>query len=353
MRGVAAMIIDWPAATGLFRVDAHRRAEAIAGVGLQCVRTVGTLALAALLTGLVAPMVQAAAPKAGFQAPGFFRMQLGDFEVTSLKDASFPFPPSILKAEPDYLAPLIANDFPSNPPNFNGSVAGFLVNTGRQLILVDTGTGSFGNFPVSGRLLANLRAAGYQPEQVDLVLITHMRFDHVGGLVTKDGKRVFTNAVVRLAQAESEFWLSKEEAARAPKQMQAFFDYARRAAAPYQAAGRWKPFASDDELAPGVHARPLYGHTPGHTGYEFRSGSEGLIAWGDTLHVAPVQFEHPDIGVAFDIDGPMAVEQRLHLIDELATSGTVVAAPHIAFPGLGHILRKDGVYAWVPARYTP
>ena len=107
------------------------------------------------------------------------------------------------------------------------------------------------------------------------------------------------------------------------------------------------------DRAPGVRPRPLAGHTPGHSGYEFTSKGETLVQWGDTLHVAPVQFEHPDIGIAFDFDGQMAIEQRLHLIDELATSGAMVAAPHIAFPGLGHILRKDGVYAWVPARYTP
>jgi len=346
------MNIDGLAGTGLFRGTSARGPEAISGAAMSALRAMRTMGTLLLTAGLVS-LAQAAAPKAGFQAPGFFRMQLGDFEVTSLKDASFPLPPSILKAEADYLAPLIAGDFPSNPPNFNGSVSGFLVNTGRQLVLVDTGTGSFGNFPVSGRLLANLRASGYQPEQVDLVLITHMHFDHVGGLVTKDGKRVFTNAVVRLSQAESDFWLSKEEAAKAPKEMQPFFDYARKAAAPYQAVGRWKPFASDDELAPGVRPRPLAGHTPGHSGYEFTSKGETLVQWGDTLHVAPVQFEHPDIGIAFDFDGQMAIEQRLHLIDELATSGAMVAAPHIAFPGLGHILRKDGVYAWVPARYTP
>lgn len=295
----------------------------------------------------------AAAPRAGFQAPGFFRMALGDFEVTSLKDASFPFPPSYMKADADYLESLIATDFPSNPPDFNGSVCGFLVNTGRQLILVDAGTGSFGNFPVSGRLPANLRAAGYKPEQVDLVLITHLHFDHVGGLVTKDGKRVFPNAVVRLAQAESDFWLSKDEAARAPEAMKPFFEYARKAAAPYQAAGRWKPFTTEDELAPGVRPKLLVGHTPGHSGYLFTSKGQSMLQWGDTLHVAPVQFEHPDIGLAFDLDGQAAIERRLQLMDDLASSATIVAAPHVAFPGLGHVIRKESAYAWVPVRYTP
>jgi glyoxylase-like metal-dependent hydrolase (beta-lactamase superfamily II) len=316
----------------------------------------GSFSLRTMLFGLLIGLTclaQAGAPKAGFQAPGFFRMALGDFEVTSLKDGSFPIPPSYMKADADYLASLIAADFPSDPPNFNGTVSGFLVNTGKQLILVDTGTGSFGNFPVSGRLLANLRAAGYTPEQVDLVLITHMHFDHVGGLVTKDGRRVFPNAVVRLAQSESDFWLSKDEAAKAPEQMRAFFEYARMAAAPYQAAGRWKPFPTEDELAPGVRPKLLFGHTPGHTGYEFSSKGQKLLQWGDTLHVATVQFEHPDIGLAFDLDGQMAIDQRLHLMDELSAAGTIVAAPHLAFPALGRVLRKEGVYAWVPVRYTP
>jgi len=300
------------------------------------------------------PPASAAAPKAGFQVPGFFRTQVGDFEVTSLIDGPLSFPPTLMKADQDQVTQMIARDFPSDPPNFNASLAGFLVNTGRQLILVDTGLGHFGNTPGTGKLVTNLRAAGYRPEQVDLVLITHLHLDHVGGLLTKDNKRAFPNAIVRMAQAESDFWLSKQQADSAPKQMQYLFNDAREAAAPYQAAGKWKPFSGADELAPGVRPYPLAGHTPGHSGYEFSSRGERLLAWGDTLHMAPVQFPHPEIGIAFDVDPQQATEQRLKLLDALADDKSVIiAGAHIGFPSLGRLRRQDNGYVWVPVRYAP
>ncbi len=310
----------------------------------------GTLMLALSGWHAVAP---AAAPKVGKQVPGYFRTQVGDFEVTSLTDGAFAMPPALMKADQDQVAQLIANDFPSNPPKFDGSVAGFLVNTGRQLILVDTGFGHFGRGAGTGQLLANLRAAGYRPEQVDLVLLTHLHPDHIGGLLTRDNKRAFANAVVRMAQAESDYWLSKQTSDAAPEQMQDLFRFAREAAAPYLAAGRWKPFSGTEELAPGVRPYPLIGHTPGHSGYEFSSGGQRLLAWGDTLHMAPVQFPHPEIGIAFDIDSGQAIQQRQKLFEILAGDGSViVAAAHVRFPSLGRLRRQDGGYAWVPVRYA-
>jgi glyoxylase-like metal-dependent hydrolase (beta-lactamase superfamily II) len=295
----------------------------------------------------------AAAPKAGNQVAGYFRAHVGDFEVTSLTDGAFSMPPGLMKADQDQVVQLVGRDFPSNPPKFDASVAGFLVNTGRQLILVDTGFGHFGNNTGTGKLVSNLRAAGYRPEQVDLVLLTHLHLDHIGGLLTRDNQRVFPNAVVRMAQAESEYWLSRQTADAAPKEMQIFFRYAREAAAPYLAAGRWKPFTGVDALAPGVRPVPLLGHTPGHSGYEFSSNGERLLAWGDTLHMAPVQFPHPEIGIVFDADSDQAIEQRLKLFDTLADDGNVIiAAAHVGFPSLGRLLRQDSTFAWVPVRYA-
>ena len=312
-------------------------------------RTLFAAALA-LLVGTTAG-VDAKAPPAGFQTPGFFRARVGDFEVTSVADNAFPLPPTLLKTDEAQATAWIARDFPTKPPAFDGSVGGFIVNTGAHLILVDTGTGPFG--PQPSHFLANFKAAGYKPEQVDLILITHMHFDHVGGLSTKDGKRVFPNAVVRASQAESDFWLSKDNLAKAPKELVDFFKMAQQSAAPYVAAGKWKPFSGTDELAPGVTPVPLVGHTPGHSGYEFSSGGQKILAWGDTLHIAAVQFAHPEIGMAFDVDGPTAIDRRQKLFRQLADEKTLILAPHVAYPSIGHIVKADGGsgYDWVPLHY--
>jgi glyoxylase-like metal-dependent hydrolase (beta-lactamase superfamily II) len=104
-------------------------------------------------------------------------------------------------------------------------------------------------------------------------LVTHLHSDHVGGLTTQDGKRVFPNADVYVAKAESGFWLSPEIAAKAPKDAQPFFQSAQAIAAPYIKAGKWHTFSGSEPIVDGMQIVPLHGHTPGHTGYEFSSNS--------------------------------------------------------------------------------
>src|ERR1700744_6052032 len=142
-------------------------------------RALTLVAAAAFSTLAVAP-VQAAAPMAKRQAPGFYRMSLGDFEVTALYDGSFDLPvDQLLKQPAAKTNAALAKHFQSLP--VETSVNAFLVNTGARLILIDTGTGGYSG-PTSGRLLANLKAAGYRPDQVDDIFITHMHGGHVGGL---------------------------------------------------------------------------------------------------------------------------------------------------------------------------
>ena len=156
----------------------------------------------------------ASAPQQKTQAPGYYRMMLGDFELTVLSDGTFPMEPSklLINITPKQLDAALARSYLTEPLEL--SVNGFLINTGPKLVLVDTGCGVlFG--PTTGKLLSNLKASGYQPEQVDEIYITHMHGDHVGGLLA-DGKLAFPNAIVRAAKQESDYWLSKEHLDAAP-----------------------------------------------------------------------------------------------------------------------------------------
>jgi len=164
----------------------------------------------------------------------------------------------------------VAKTLQKDPHLLDAADQGFLVNTGKQLILVDAGAGTWYGGKAFGRLATSLRSAGYTPEQVDLVLVTHLHSDHVGGLTTHDGDRVFPNAEVYVAKAESDFWLSPEIAAKAPKEAQPFFESAQAIAAPYIKAGKWHTFSGSESIVDGMQIGPLPGHTPGHTGYEFR-----------------------------------------------------------------------------------
>lgn len=306
------------------------------------------LALAALV--VASGSTQAGAPLAKGQAPGWYRMKVGDFEVTALLDGTLDLPVEQLLANtnPEKLKKALAAAYLKSP--VETSVNAYLVNTGTKLVLIDTGAaGGFG--PTLGKLMTNLKASGYKPEQVDEIYITHMHGDHVGGIAAGD-KPAFPNAVVRTAKAEGDHWLSQANMNKAPEQAKAFFKIAMAALKPYVASGKYKPFTGDVELVPGVRAIASSGHTPGHTIYSIESKGEKMVFWGDLMHVAAVQFGDPSVTIQFDTDSKAAAPQRKKAYADAAAKGYYVAVAHISFPGIGR-LRADGAgYEWIPVNYS-
>jgi glyoxylase-like metal-dependent hydrolase (beta-lactamase superfamily II) len=293
----------------------------------------------------------ATAPQHHDQVPGFYRLKVGDLEVTALFDGPGVFHQDWLKgtkAAMDGVAEALQED----PHMLEVSELGFLVNTGEQLVLVDVGSGTWFGGGAYGHLVGSLRSAGYTPEAVDLVLVTHLHSDHVGGLTTQDGKRVFPNAVVYVAKEESDFWLSTEIAAKAPKDAQPFFQSAQGIAAPYIKAGKWHTFSGSEPIIDGMQLVPLHGHTPGHTGYEFSSTGQKILFWGDTIHAQRVQLQHPEVTAVFDIDPAAAAATRNQLLPKLAREDVVIAGPHMLFPGLGRLHKEGSAYNWTPVQFT-
>lgn len=314
-----------------------------------------TLPLARLLLAVlflfVAGFAAAEAPPQKTQAPGYYRLMLGDFEITALYDGATALDETTLKnISVRDRQRLLARQFIQGP-KIQTAVNAYLVNTGSKLILIDAGAaGLFG--PSLGRVVDNLQAAGYRPEQVDTVLLTHLHGDHVNGLVSPDGGRVFANAEVWSAQADNDFWLSETVAAKAPAESQAFFKMPRDAAAPYLAAGKWKTFSSDRELLPGVASIDTRGHTPGHASYLITSGGERLLVLGDLVHNHAVQFVRPEVSFEFDSDPQQAVQSRKRVFDRAAKEKLMVAGMHLPFPGIGHVRKDKRGYAWVPAEFA-
>jgi len=312
---------------------------------------------AALLVALAGSVVGpnpalAAAPQHHDQVPGFYRMKVGDLEVTALFDGTGVFDPHWLngtKATMDGVVKGLHED----PHMLDVVDSCFLVNTGNQLILVDAGAGTWWGGGALGRLAESLRSAGYTPDEVDLVLVTHLHSDHVGGLTTQDGNLVFPNAEVYVAKAESDFWLSPEIAAKAPKDAQPFFQSAQAIAAPYIKAGKWHTFSGSEPIVDGMQPVPLPGHTPGHTGYEFSSKGQKILFWGDIVHAQRVQLQHPEVTVAFDIDPTAAAATRNQLLPKLAGGDVLIAGPHSSlFPPLGRLRKEGNGYVWAPVVFT-
>jgi glyoxylase-like metal-dependent hydrolase (beta-lactamase superfamily II) len=294
----------------------------------------------------------AAAPQHHDQAPGFYRLKVGDLEVTALYDGTGVFDQQWLNG-PKATMEGVVKALHEDPHTLDVVDSGFLVNTGKQLILVDAGAGTWWGGGALGRLAGSLRSAGYIPEEVDIVLLTHLHSDHVGGITTQDGNRVFPNAEVYVAKAESDFWLSPEIAAKAPKDAQPFFQSAQAIAAPYIKASKWHTFSGSELIVDGMQIVSLPGHTPGHTGYEFTSKGQEILFWGDIVHAQRVQLQHPEVTAIFDIDQTAAAATRNQLLARLARENVLIATPHTSlFPALGRLHKEGSGYSWVPVVFT-
>ncbi|WP_426419660.1 MBL fold metallo-hydrolase [Bradyrhizobium genosp. A] len=325
-----------------------------------------TVMLGALACFLHAGTADAAAPMQHTQAPGFYRIMLGSIEITALLDGTHPFPVhevmtrnetaadgsrkavKLSDAHPGEAESLLAGDRLAAP--VEGSINAFLVNTGSKLVLIDSGAGSlYGD--CCGHLIENLIAAGYRPEQIDEIYLTHLHADHVGG-IAPHGKAAFPNAMVRVNQKDVDYWLDSKNEQQAPAFLKPMFEGDRASLKPYLDSGRVRPFRDGEQLSPEIRAIPTAGHTPGHTSYEVTSGLLRLLVWGDIVHVAPIQFPDPAVTVTYDSDPLSAEARRMSAFSEAARTDTWIAAAHIAFPGLGHIRATDQRFEWIPANYT-
>lgn len=290
-------------------------------------------------------------PQQRTQVPGYYRMVLGNIEVTAFDDGYVMLDPSVLTgASDETIHSLLARQFMSAADGMRTWINGYLVHTGRKLVLIDTGAGQcFG--PTAGDLKTNLRKAGYTPAQIDVVLLTHLHGDHACGLLNREGKAAFTNAALRVSDAEAAYWLSDQVAAKAPDSMQTMFAMARRAVAPYKVAGRFSTFTAGAQLLPAIKSLATVGHTPGHTSYLIGTGEHKLLVLGDIIHNFAVQFPRPEVAVTFDTNSQKAIATRKRQFAKAAEKGWWLAGAHLPFPGIGHIRATDSGYAWVPIRY--
>jgi glyoxylase-like metal-dependent hydrolase (beta-lactamase superfamily II) len=303
----------------------------------------------ALTAGCIAG-AQAGAPMLKTQAPGYYRLMLGDFEVTALLDGTAMLPAAafLTNTTPAEVKHYLARAAMQEP--VETSVNAFLVNTGAKLVLIDTGAGAYMDSG-TGHLLASLKAAGYEPEQIDEIYITHMHGDHVGGLAS-GGTRVFPNALVRVSNLEADYWLKPENLASAATDVKEGFQHAQDSINPYIKAGKFSPFDDGASLVPGIRAVATHGHTPGHTSYLLESQGAKMMVLGDLVHFGAVQFPKPSVAIKFDLDSTAAVAQRQKVFHDAAQGGYWIAAAHLSFPGVGHVRTEGNGYVWLPANYS-
>jgi len=281
--------------------------------------------------------------------PGFYRLLLGKFEVTALSDGTvtLPLDKLLTNTTPAQLQALLGPGG-ADPAAAEVSINAFLVHTGERLVLIDTGAGSL--FPSGGRILHSLAAAGYAPEDITDVMITHVHGDHSAGL-SRDGKRVFPNATVHVDGRDVDFWLDGRNPAKYPRHAE-YFAQAKLDLGPYQASGRVRRFDAGSEPVAGIRALPAPGHTPGHSLFAVESEGKKLVIWGDLIHDMESQFHAPGIAISFDVDSAAAIVQRKIALKDAVAKGYLVAAAHISFPGIGRVLANGTSYRWLPVGYS-
>jgi len=310
------------------------------------------LVFGSVLLFALSSLARAEAPKVPTQVPAYCRIQLGQFEITALQDGYTELDTKRLHniKETD-LNHLLSRMFIGSS-TLQTSVNAYLINTGTHLVLVDAGAAKLSH-PALGYLLQNMKDAGYDPTQVDTIIITHMHSDHIGGLNDAANEPGFPKATVWVPQAENDFWLSQNLADDASKNLPNFKE-ARASAAPYLARDRWKTFKEGTVLVPGIQAVKAHGHTPGHTAYAVESKGRKLLIWGDLVHAHAVQFARPGVSIESDVDPKQAIATRKRIMQKAAADKTLVAGTHLPFPGIGHVRDEGkGSYAWVPIEYAP
>jgi glyoxylase-like metal-dependent hydrolase (beta-lactamase superfamily II) len=313
---------------------------------------------AATLVATLSPSPAAAAvpPQQGGNPPRFHRLKVGDVEVTTLLDGAMQgtneniqrfFPDS----RPEEIVPLRARAF-AIEAGLHQPVGAYLLNTGRNLALIDCG-GHSSFIPTTGGTIAALRAAGYTPEQVDTVLLTHIHPEHALGLSYDGTTRNFPNAEVVVTQIDHQFWTDPSMESRVP-QGQRFIEAGRRAIRPYGGRIRTVEMREGLEVIPGVFMVPAPGHTPGHVSFRLTSQNQTMLIWGDIAHQMVIQLARPRWRVGVDVDSAMGVESRVRTLEMLAAEGILMGGVHVPWPGFGRIIRDGEGFLYVPrpAQFT-
>lgn len=321
-------------------------------IGLSRRALLGAAGAAGIVARFGLPSAQAAAPMLGTLPPAWHRFTWGAFEATVISDGNLP----LGKPADSFVGPgaaqipemLTAEFLDPNAATLEQNI--LVLNTGRQMLLFDTGMGEsmgaeskmFG--PTTGRMLANMKAAGIDPAQIDIVIATHAHCDHVWGLVDANGQRVFPNAQVAINETDVTFW-TDDANKKGPAFMVPFIEGAKKNLAAYR--DRMIMVRDGQEVVPGVVALFTPGHTVGHTCYAITSNGRTMVNTGDLAHHQVLLLRQPLMDFSFDTDPKRSAQTRSRMLDRLATDRHAVLSYHFPWPGLGHVKRETQGYSWV------
>ncbi|HEV7318493.1 MAG TPA: MBL fold metallo-hydrolase [Ensifer sp.] len=309
--------------------------------------TLGVLAAPSLMTGLA--VAQEKTDNTQMTPPPPIRsFKLGAFKVVAINDGTRvsdkPHETYGTNQPQQAVADLLAENFLPTDALLN-SYSPVLVDAGSDVVLFDTGMGEGGREADAGRLLEGIRAAGYQPEQVTVVVVTHMHGDHIGGLM-EAGKPAFANARYVMGETEYAFW-------KDPARMGTPAENGHKAVLDkvVPLAEKTTFIADGAEVVPGISAIAAFGHSPGHMVFRVDSDRQALILTADTANHFVLSLQRPDWEVRFDMDKAKAAETRRRVFDMIAAERLPFIGYHMPFPAAGYVEKRGEGYRFVPVSY--
>jgi len=281
-----------------------------------------------------------------------YHFKIGDFACLAVSDGyhvyaspQFPPPETLLfaNASPESLSSVRKKyGLPTPWLEWVSPYICLLVNTGKQLVLVDTGAGNLA--PTTGKLIPHLKTAGIGPGDIDVVIITHGHPDHLGGNVNAAGKPAFPKARYVISREDWNFWTTaRAEQKIGEHSREILLGTARRNLLPLK--GSVDLIEDGNEVVPGVRAISAPGHTPGLMALDISSKNQRLLCISDiVLH--PVHLEMPEWCSVFDVSPELVAPTRCKLMAMASAAKSLVMAFHFPFPGLGHVVRKRKSWQW-------
>ena len=299
-----------------------------------------TAGLVAAASPIASHVALAKAELKGPAIPSFARFKVGEFEVTTLLagqrtapgDPQGTFAMNVEKEEFERVSK--EHFLPTDIAKFFFTPT--VVNTGNELVLFDAGLG--GETP---GILSALQSAGYTAEQIDVVVITHMHPDHIGGLMT-GGKPTFANARYVTGSKEYDFWSPKGADNRIGKLMISNVN---------PLAEKMTFLKGGGTVVSGITAEESFGHTPGHMCYRLESNGQQLMILGDLANHYVWSLAYPDWEVRFDADKAAAAASRRKILGIAAADRIPVIGYHLPFPALGYVDTRGSGFHYVPASY--
>ncbi|ATU92959.1 MBL fold metallo-hydrolase [Phyllobacterium zundukense] len=285
------------------------------------------------------------------EAPSDFRVtriQVGSFKITIVSDGGTiqnrPWETYGTDRKPHEVQALLKENFlPTD--KFVVSYAPLIIDTGTEVILVDTGFGENGRPNGAGKMLAALQFAGYTPDQISLVFLTHLHRDHVGGL-REAGAETFPKARYAVNATEFDFWVSEARIGSAAEPNHRDVIEKVKPLAPRIS------FVSDGEgVLPGITALAAPGHSPGHMILNIESDGRRVVLAADTVVHYALGLQRPNWEVRFDMDKPAAAATRKRVLDMIASDKVPFLGYHMPHPSIGFLDRKGDGYYFVPATY--